>query len=122
MGINRHQWITRGQALGMPAQARTLVESCDLTLFALSQPYFHGAALSDLEPVAGFAAFIGASSVAPTSHHRTFRAGRPEARALGTTEREVAAAVLDRLLACIASRGLAAARELPDDPLEWPEG
>ena len=121
MGTNRQQWVTRGRALGMPAQARILTESCDLTLFALSQPYFHAAALPDFEPRSGFAVVIGASSVSASPHLRAFRAGRREARALGTTEREVAVVVLGRLLGCIASEGLAAAQRLPDDPLEWPQ-
>jgi hypothetical protein len=121
MGKNRQQWVTRGRDLGMPAQARKLTESCDLTVFALSQPYFHGAALPDLTPRTGFAAVIGASSVGVSPHLRSFRAGRREARALRTTEREVTVVVLDRLLARIASEGPAAAQRLPDDPLEWPQ-
>jgi hypothetical protein len=119
MGTNRQQWVARGRALGMPTQARNLTESCDLTLFALSQPYFHGAALPDLKPRGGFAVVIGASSVSASPHLRSFRAGRREARALGTSEREVAAVVLDGLLARIALDGLAAAEDLPENPLEW---
>jgi hypothetical protein len=121
MGATRNQWVRRGQTLDMPAQAKTLVESCDLTLLALSQPYFHAAALSSLKPGSGFAAVIGASNITASRHCRSFRAGRREARALGTTEREVAALVLERLLVRIASDGLAAAQFLPDDPLEWPQ-
>jgi hypothetical protein len=121
MGRHRRQWIERGQLLRMPAEARALVESCDVAVFALSQPYFHGANLAGLEPESGLAVVIGVAEMATSLHRRGVRAGRREARALGTTEREVAAVVLDRLLGWIAVDGLTAACDLPGDPLEWPQ-
>ena len=43
-----------------------------------------------------------------------------EARALATTEREVASVVLSRLLRWIATDGMDALADLPSDPLDWP--
>ena len=63
MGSGVRQWRERGRFLGMPEQARSLVESCELTIFALSQPYSTGAALATLDPTHGYGVVIG---VGPT--------------------------------------------------------
>ena len=120
MGRNRAEWIDRGKRLGMPGRALELVESCALTIFALPQPYLHAIGLDHFEPHRGQALVISTSSRFPSARMRAIRVGRALARALGTTEREVWAVVLERLLEYLSRGGLEAAATLPGDPLNWP--
>ena len=119
MGSGVRQWTARGQFLGMPQQALSLIESCDLTILALSQPYFTAAAVATIEPTSGSGVVIGVGEAPRSPRLRTVTAGRPQARGLGTTEREVAAVVLGSLLDQIATHGLGVAFELAPDPLDW---
>jgi hypothetical protein len=119
MGANRAAWEARGRRLGMPAAARALVESCALTVFALTQPYFHGVDVPGLRPHRGEALIISTQTDFASERVRAVRAGRREARALGTTEREVWAVVLELLLARLQTDGLRLTSALPSDPIEW---
>ena len=121
MGSGVRQWTERGRFLGMPQQALSLIESCDLTIFALSQPYRAGAALASMEPANGYGVLIGVGQSPTSSRLRSIIASRAQARGFGTTEREIASVVLGRLLAQIARHGLDVARDLPVDPMEWPQ-
>jgi hypothetical protein len=47
--------------------------------------------------------------------------GRREARALGSSEREIRSRLLSALLGRIATEGMPALDALPPDPLAWPE-
>jgi hypothetical protein len=120
MGTSRKSWIERGEALGMPGAARLLVESCDLTLFALSEPYFHGLSIADLAPDRGSAIIIGKTGVVASENRRSIHAGESQARAFRTSEREVGAVVLERLLTLIAANGPNVVGSLADDPVQWP--
>lgn len=119
MGMNSREWSARGKRLGMPSATQALIESTPLTLIALSQPYATGCSLATLEPTHGRAFVIGAGRASPSTRIQAVAAGRREARALGTTEREVASKVLASLLDLIARHGLEVVRDLPPDPLSW---
>lgn len=120
MGTTKREWAARGIYLGMPAQAQRLVDTTALTIFALSQPYFHGAALPALAPGTGRVVVIGVGGLPDIDGVRAFTASRPQARGFGTTEREVASVVLAKLLDQIAASGPDAAFALPTNPMEWP--
>jgi hypothetical protein len=120
MGSGVRQWTARGQFLGMAQKALSLIESCDLTILALSQPYFIAAAVATIEPANGSGVVIGVGHAPRSPRLRTVIASRPQARGLGTTEREVASVVLGRLLDQIATHGLDVVHELSIDPLGWP--
>jgi hypothetical protein len=119
MGSGPRQWAARGRQLGMPEAAKQLIESCDLAIFALSQPYATGAGLRSIRPNDGRAVVIGVSRDHESSRLRAIVAGRRVARALATSEREVAAVVLGRLLSIISADNPGVARRLPSDPLLW---
>ena len=120
MGAAKTEWIARGTQLDMPRQAQELVNSTGLTVFALSQPYFHGAAVPAITPGGRRVIVIGVGDVTTTEGVQTIIASRPQARAFGTTEREIASVVLGKLLDHIAANGIDAATSLPADPTEWP--
>jgi len=120
MGSATWEWTERGSFLGMPKEALALVESCDLTIFALSQPYVAGAALPSMEPAHGYGVVIGVGRPPASRRLRNIIASRRQARGLGTTEREIGSVVLARLLNQLAAHGVEIAHDLPADPLEWP--
>jgi hypothetical protein len=119
MGSGVRQWTARGQVLSMPQHVLSLIESCDLTIIALSQPYFTAAAVATIEPTNGSGVVIGVGQAPRSSRLRTVIASRPQSRGFGTTEREVASFVLRHLLDQIATHGLDVVHELSADPLEW---
>jgi hypothetical protein len=120
LGSGTREWRARGQFLRMPERAQYLIESCEFAIFALSQPYHTAAAISTIDPSRGSGIVIGASTPPRSPRLRAVSATRAQARAFGTTEREVGSVVLARLLHLIAARGLSITSELPLDPLEWP--
>jgi hypothetical protein len=122
MGSGARGWAERGRKLGMPDRARFLVEDAEATIIALSQPYFIGAGIVSMEPARGLGVVIGAGPEPKSERLRWVIASRPQARALGTTEREVASVVLSAVLDMIAIDGLDRLRDLPTDPRSWVAG
>ena len=120
MGATRREWTARGARLAMPERVTELVESCDAMIAALSQPYYVACGLSSLEPRRGLFAAIGTGDPPRSPEGRHVLAGRRQARALATTEREIASVVLARLLNWIGADGMGLLADLPADPLDWP--
>jgi hypothetical protein len=122
MGSGLHEWRMRGEHLGMPEKTRLLVESCALTIIALSRPYFIGAGVGSLCPNSGYGVVIGAEEFESSERVKRLVAGRRQARMLGTTERDIGSVIVERLLARIAAVGPAIVPSLACDPLEWLKG
>lgn len=119
MGSSVSQWSARGEILRIPQRMTSLIESCDLTIIALSQPYFVAAAVAAIQPTEGCGVVIGVGPPPRSARLRVVHASRLQARGFGVSEREVASFVLGRLLARIAAEGIEVADQLPADPLEW---
>lgn len=120
MGSSRTQWAARGSYLQMAERLTRMVEAADVTIAALSQPYYVGCGIERLSPKQGLLIAIGTGQAPASPRIRQVHAGRQQARTLATTEREVASVVLSRLLGWIATDGMGALVDLPSDPLAWP--
>ncbi len=120
LGPRKKDWIRIGRELGMASHVRGAIGSASVAIVALSEPYMTAAELP-ADHIATRVVYLMAGKHVPISNGIAVRAGRPEARALGTTEREVRGVILRRLLGLLAERGLSALGTLGDDPLSWPE-
>lgn len=120
MGTSSRDWAVRGSRLEMPGDLARLIETARVTIVALSQPYFIGCAVATIDPADGQFIAIGTGRPPSSPRGRQVLAGRKQARALGTTEREVSSVVLERLLLWVATDGLEVLDGLSNDPLDWP--
>lgn len=112
LGARERDWLQRGECLGLPTAIDELARRARAVVFALGRAYLTACRLpSDAHRDSIFLA--GAAFAAQHEGFHFVLAGRAQARALGKSERDVRAVVLDSLLRSLAKDEMGAIRTLP---------
>jgi hypothetical protein len=121
LGSARRDWIERGRQLELPDRLKDLLVSVDGAVIALSEAYLTSCELPHRWSTIAPLVYLTPRTTRSMPGTSIVWSGRREARALGSSEREIRSPLLSALLGRIATEGMPALDALPPDPLAWPE-
>jgi hypothetical protein len=121
LGSGRRDWVERGRQLDLPDRLKDLLKSVDAAVIALSEAYLAACDLPHRWPTKARVLYLSPRATGREAVTSVVWSGRREARALGSSERDIRGRLLSAVLGRIATGGIPVLGALPSDPLAWPE-